>query len=105
MPTHDANQGDAPDGWRWFDPPADPPTPALSDDDVRRAAERVFASLDGRVLLRRLRQLTIERRLGANATEPELRWLEAQRALVGWLEDQADAKQPIIPQITEQKEN
>lgn len=99
------SKSDRGEGWGWFAPPPEPSAPALTDEEVRRAAERAFGCLDGRVLLRRLREMTIERRLGANATEADLRWLEAQRALVAWLEGQANAPHPIIPRISEQKEN
>ena len=37
--------------------------------------------------MRHLRQITIERVLGANATDAELRGLEAQRALVHQIEN------------------
>lgn len=92
-------------GWRWFEQPTPPPEDQQPEEETRRAAERVFASHDGRLLLARLRQLTIDRRLGPNASDAEMRWLEAQRALVAWLEDQADATKPIIPRLQEQKEN
>lgn len=43
---------------------------------------RCFTTQDGKQVLAHLRAITIERFLGANATEAELRGLEAQRALV-----------------------
>lgn len=47
---------------------------------------RVFNSTDGRAVLEHLRKITIERVLGPNATDSELRGLEAQRALVHQIE-------------------
>jgi hypothetical protein len=43
---------------------------------------RCFATADGAAVLDHLRSITVGRFLGANATEAELRSLEAQRALV-----------------------
>jgi hypothetical protein len=45
-----------------------------------------FTTPAGRQVLHHLRTITIERALGANATESELRSLEAQRALVRQIE-------------------
>ena len=47
---------------------------------------RVFNSNDGRAVLAHLRKITIERVLGPNATDAELRGIEAQRALVHQIE-------------------
>ena len=54
--------------------------------DVEKIFARVFNSNDGRAVLAHLRKITIERVLGANATDAELRGLEAQRALVHKIE-------------------
>jgi hypothetical protein len=43
---------------------------------------RCFRTPAGESVIGHLRQITIERYLGANASESELRGLEAQRALV-----------------------
>ncbi len=47
---------------------------------------RCFATGAGAAVLSHLRKITIERVLGANATDAELRGLEAQRALVHQIE-------------------
>ncbi len=52
------------------------------NNDLIKSYTRCFASNDGRIVLEHLRSITIERYLGANATDAELRGLEAQRALV-----------------------
>ena len=48
---------------------------------------RTFNTPTGALVLQHLRSITIERFLGANATEAELRTLEAQRALVHQIEN------------------
>ena len=47
---------------------------------------RTFGTPDGRAVLSHLRKITIERVLGPNATDAELRTLEGQRALVHQIE-------------------
>jgi hypothetical protein len=50
--------------------------------EIEKNYVRCFNTPAGEFVLRHLRSVTIERYLGANATESELRGLEAQRALV-----------------------
>ena len=50
--------------------------------DLEKNYVRCFGTADGANVLKHLRTITIERWLGPNATESELRGLEAQRALV-----------------------
>lgn len=47
---------------------------------------RTFATSAGAAVLAHLRRITIERVLGPNATDAELRGLEAQRTLVHMIE-------------------
>lgn len=47
---------------------------------------RAFSTAAGRAVLAHLRKITIERVLGADATDAQLRGLEAQRALVHQIE-------------------
>ncbi|MBO5833344.1 MAG: hypothetical protein J6R22_00070 [Alphaproteobacteria bacterium] len=47
---------------------------------------RTFAGASGAAVLEHLRRITIERTLGPNASDAELRWVEAQRALVRQIE-------------------
>lgn len=54
--------------------------------EIEKNFARVFRSSDGRAVLAHLRKITIERVLGANATDAELRGLEGQRALVHQIE-------------------
>jgi hypothetical protein len=49
--------------------------------EIEKNYVRCFAAPSGAAVLRHLRDITIERCLGANASESELRGLEAQRAL------------------------
>lgn len=48
---------------------------------------RAFSTAAGRAVLAHLRKITIERVLGADATDSQLRGLEAQRALVHQIEN------------------
>ena len=48
---------------------------------------RTFCTPSGAIVLAHLRKITIERVLGPNATDAELRGLEAQRALVHQIEN------------------
>lgn len=54
--------------------------------ETERMFARTFLSASGSAVLSHLRKITIERVLGPNATDSELRGLEAQRALVHQIE-------------------
>lgn len=54
--------------------------------DIEKSFARAFYTNDGARVLMHLRNITIERFLGANATDSELRSLEAGRALVHQIE-------------------
>lgn len=49
---------------------------------------RCFGTPAGRAVLSHLRSITIERTMGPNASDHELRWAESQRALVRNIESQ-----------------
>lgn len=49
-----------------------------------------FCTPSGARVIAHLRKITVERVLGANATDAELRGLEAQRALVHQIENMID---------------
>ena len=55
--------------------------------DIEKSFARAFGSADGAHVLAHLRSITIERFFGANATDSELRSIEAQRALVHQIEN------------------
>ena len=55
--------------------------------DIEIAYARTFSGMHGERVLSHLRQITIERVLGPNASESELRFLEAQRFLVRQIEN------------------
>jgi len=61
-------------------------SPAPDTAAASRAAARLFATPDGRLLLAHLRRLTCERVLGPEVSDAALRFLEGQRALVRRLE-------------------
>ncbi len=55
--------------------------------DIELNYARCFGTGAGAQVLAHLRKITIERVLGPNATDAELRGLEAQRALVHQIEN------------------
>ena len=50
--------------------------------EIEKQYARTFQTPSGRAVLSYLRKMTIERTLGPNATDNELRWVESQRAFV-----------------------
>ena len=54
--------------------------------DIEQNYARTFATSAGAAALHHLRKITIERVLGPDATDAQLRSLEAQRALVHQIE-------------------
>jgi len=54
--------------------------------DTEKIFVRTFNTPSGVAVLEHLRKITVERTLGPNATDAELRWTEAQRALVRQIE-------------------
>ena len=56
--------------------------------DISLNYARCFCSPSGRAVLDHLRKITVERILGPNASDCELRWAESQRALVRQIESQ-----------------
>lgn len=55
--------------------------------DLEQNYARTFSTASGAMVLQHLRKITIERTLGPNATDAELRGIEAQRALVHQIEN------------------
>lgn len=55
---------------------------------IEHSYARCFGTPSGRVVLDHLRRITVERTLGPNASDNELRWAESQRALVRQIESQ-----------------
>ena len=54
--------------------------------EIEQNYARAFSTSAGAAVLAHLRRITVERVLGPNATDAELRGLEAQRALVHQIE-------------------
>jgi len=54
--------------------------------DTEKFFVRAFNTPSGQMVLEYLRKITIERNLGPNVSDNELRWAEAQRALVRQIE-------------------
>lgn len=55
--------------------------------DIEKLYAQVFGTAPGKRVLAHLRETTIERYLGDNASEAQLRTLEGQRALVKRIEN------------------
>ena len=55
-------------------------------EKIEHAYARTFSTASGEVVLQHLRHMTIDRVLGPNATESELRTLEGMRSLVHQIE-------------------
>lgn len=56
--------------------------------DISLNYARCFGTPSGRAVLDHLRKITVERILGPNTSDNELRWAESQRALVRQIESQ-----------------
>ncbi len=54
--------------------------------DIAKNYARTFASPSGRNVIAHMRQITIERTFGPNASDAELRWAAAQAAFVHQIE-------------------
>lgn len=54
--------------------------------ELEKQYARTFNTPSGRAVLQHMRKITIERILGPNATDTELRWMEANRAFVRQIE-------------------
>jgi len=55
--------------------------------DIEKQYARTFNTPSGKAVLQHLRKITLERTLGPNATDNELRWTEANRAFVHQIEN------------------
>ncbi|MFZ1413936.1 MAG: hypothetical protein WAS73_05070 [Defluviicoccus sp.] len=77
-------------GWDWFDGDRSGAEKHVSDGagdaELATVFARCFLSADGRQVLNHLRQLTVERALGPQASEALLRYVEGQRQLVLYVE-------------------
>ena len=54
--------------------------------ELEKQYARTFQTPSGKAVLQHLRKITIERTLGPNATDNDLRWAEANRAFVHQIE-------------------
>ena len=57
----------------------------LSDEEVKNAFAKCFVSREGRIVLSFLKRMTQERYLGPEASNEQLRHLEGQRYLYGYI--------------------
>ena len=56
-------------------------------NEIEKHYARTFSSASGKQVLSHLRSITVERILGQNVTNDELRWWAAQNALVHQIEN------------------
>ena len=84
-----AEQDGALQGWDWFDVGVVQRT-AIDKDDLARSFARCFNGTDGALVLRNLRQTILDRRLGPNSSDGELRFLEGQRAVAAHIVSMID---------------
>ena len=56
-------------------------------NNIEKHYARVFSGTSGKQVLAHLRSLTIERKIGQNVSNDELRWWAAQNALVHQIEN------------------
>jgi hypothetical protein len=98
MATHEL----MPSGWAWFDAAAEDAVPDLPDE-VCRSAAACLGGTHGRILLRHLRLLFLDRRVPPTASDAELRHAEGQRTVVSHLlllleRGQAGPVRPAVPE-------
>jgi hypothetical protein len=74
----------APAGWDWFAASNVAP-PDGEELELCRAFARCFAGSAGTSVLEHLRRMVLDRRLGPNASDAELRHLEGQRYAVAYI--------------------
>ena len=55
-------------------------------NDIEKHYARIFNTLSGKQVLNHLRDMTIERIIGPNVSNEDLRWWAAQNALVHQIE-------------------
>ena len=76
-------------GWSWFE--TDPSEETLDEgDDLARSFVRCFKGSDGAIVLGHLRRTILERRLGPDASDAELRFLEGQRSVAAHILSMVD---------------
>ena len=91
-------------GWSWFREPLreDPAAahPGQVDADLARAFVRCFREPDGERVLAHLRAVTLERALGPQTPDGQLRHLEGQRQLVAYIQSLIErGRTGIVPGV------
>jgi len=76
-------------GWGWFDS-----APTTLPSAVSEAYRQCFATPSGRAVLRHLREMYLERRLGPDSSDAQLRYFEGARMVVAYIERQTDPDHP-----------
>ncbi len=60
-------------------------TQKMTAEEILQAFNKCFITKEGRIVLSFLKRITLERYLGPDCTTDELRHLEGQRNLVGYI--------------------
>lgn len=60
-------------------------TKGMDDEQIHQAFAKCFTTREGKIVLSFLQRMTLERYLGPDCTTDELRHLEGQRHLVGYI--------------------
>lgn len=60
-------------------------TKKMTAEEILQAFNKCFITKEGRIVLSFLKRITLERYLGPDCTTDELRHLEGQRNLVGYI--------------------
>ena len=60
-------------------------TRKMSDKEIKQAFNKCFITREGEIVLSFLRRITLERYLGPESSNDELRHLEGQRHLVNYI--------------------
>lgn len=60
-------------------------TKKMSDKEIKQAFAKCFSGREGKIALSFLKRITLERYLGPDCTNDELRHLEGQRHLVSYI--------------------
>jgi len=76
----DTSEHSVNDGWDWFEASRD--LKDMDNGEVLRAFARCFSGSDGAYVLDHLRRTVLDRRLGPDASDASLRFLEGQRSIV-----------------------
>lgn len=77
------------DGWAWFEASINEEV-ETEDHELCRSFARCFKDADGDLVVRHLKRIFLDRRLGASASDAELRYVEGQRSAIAHIISMAE---------------